>query len=491
MNSLLNLWLPRSLLLCTLCVARAGEIRLTILDDATGQPVPARIHLLDQDSKPQRPAGFPYWADHFVCGGTATLNLADGNYTYTVERGPEFNAASGKFEVRAGQTENLSARLRRIVNLAGEGWYGGETHVHRGLQDVELLMRAEDLHVGQVITWWNKTNPWKDAAAPPAVLKKFDDNRFYHTISGEDERDGGALLYCDLPTPLDITAGRQHFPSSLAYAKQARERGARWLDVEKPFWWDFPMWVAHGVADTVGIANNHMYRSGVYEGEAWGRPRDTKKYPPPLGNALWTLQIYYHALNSGVRLPPSAGSASGVLPNPVGYNRAYVYVDGDFTYEKWRDGLLAGRSFVSNGPLLRCRANGDLPGHLFKADAPVEISIDGRLDSREQIKTVELVRNGVAERVTLPHKFTIDTSGWFLLRAIADVTNTFRYASTAPWYAEIANRPAPHKKESAQFFVDWCRERIGLLEKRDELTAEQKEQVIEPWRVAQKFWQAR
>lgn len=71
--------------------------------------------------------------------------------------------------------------------------------------------------------------------------------------------------------------------------------------------------------------------------------------PPPLGNGLWTLEIYYHALNSGLRISPSAGSASGVLPNPVGYNRAYVHIDGDFTYEKWRDGLLAGRSFVSNG----------------------------------------------------------------------------------------------------------------------------------------------
>ena len=28
--------------------------------------------------------------------------------------------------------------------------------------------------------------------------------------------------------------------------------------------------------------------------------------------------IYYHLLNCGLRVPPSAGSASGVLPNPVG-----------------------------------------------------------------------------------------------------------------------------------------------------------------------------
>ncbi|HAK94366.1 MAG TPA: hypothetical protein DCM87_05035 [Planctomycetes bacterium] len=53
--------------------------------------------------------------------------------------------------------------------------------------------------------------------------------------------------------------------------------------------------------------------------------------------------------------PPSAGSASGVLPNPVGYNRVYVHVDGELTYAKWWEGLQAGRAFVTNGPLLRVR----------------------------------------------------------------------------------------------------------------------------------------
>jgi hypothetical protein len=68
-----------------------------------------------------------------------------------------------------------------------------------------------------------------------------------------------------------------------------------------------------------------------------------------------------------LRLPPSAGSASGVLPNPVGYDRVYVQLDGELSYEKWWDGLKLGRVFVSNGPLLRCRANGQWPGHIFKA----------------------------------------------------------------------------------------------------------------------------
>jgi hypothetical protein len=492
--------LPALLLFCIVSIGIAGEARITVIDDSTGQATPARIHLLNGEGKTQRPPGFPAWHDHFVGNGKAVMDLADGTYSCTVERGPEFTAATNLFEIRDGQSRDVTVRLRRIANLAGEGWFSGETHVHRDAKDVELLMQAEDLNVAQVITWWNKRDLWKDKA-PPEPIKSFDGNRFYHVVSGEDERDGGALLYCDLARPLDITTGAQHFPSSLLYAQQARGRGAKWIDAEKPFWWDFPMWVAHGVADTVGIAHNHMNRGGVLENEAWGRARDREKYPAPHGNALWSQQIYYHALNCGLRLPPSAGSASGVLPNPVGYNRAYVHVDGPFTYEKWRDGLLTGRSFVSNGPLLRCRVNGQFPGHVFKSDRPIELTLDARLDSRDPIKSIELVRNGIAERISLPEavgtarrrrpSFTMDRSGWFLVRAMADVTNTFRFASTAPWYVEIAGRPLTAPRESAQFFVDWCQQRIDILEKRSELNAAQKEQVIEPWRVARKFWEAK
>jgi hypothetical protein len=488
-NSIARYGLLSLNLFLTFCHGTAGEARISILNGATGEPMPARIHLRGSDGKPQRPAAFPFWHDHFVCDGGAAVELADGAYTYTVERGPEFSAASGEFEIQSGQSCAVTVRLRRIANLADEGWFSGETHVHRGLKDVELLMRAEDLHVAQVITWWNKTNPWKGTAAPELVIKNFDQNRFYHFLSGEDERDGGALLYCDLTPALDITSGARHFPSSLTYAEQARERSAKWLDAEKPFWWDFPMWLAHGVADTVGIAHNHMHRGGVLENEAWGRARDRMKYPAPQGNALWTQEIYYHALNCGLRLPPSAGSASGVLPNPVGYNRAYVHVEGQFSYEKWRDGLLAGRSFVSNGPLLRCRADGELPGHVFKSEKPIELTIDARVDSRDPLKPIEVVRNGIVERITLPGKITVERSGWFLVRAIADVTNTFRFASTAPWYVEIAARPAVVPHVSAQFFLDWCRERIQMLEGRAELSAAQKEQVLEPWRSARKFWE--
>jgi hypothetical protein len=56
-------------------------------------------------------------------------------------------------------------------------------------------------------------------------------------------------------------------------------------------------------------------------------------------------------------------------------------VDGELTWEKWWAGLRAGRVFVSNGPLLRVRANGQWPGHVFKTNSPLQIRLEAQLDS--------------------------------------------------------------------------------------------------------------
>ena len=78
------------------------------------------------------------------------------------------------------------------------------------------------------------------------------------------------------------------------------------------------------------------------------------RLPNPIGNGLWTQEIYYHALEAGIRIPPSAGSASGVLPNPVGYNRVYVHLGSQqLSADSWFGALSKGRCFVTNGPLLQ------------------------------------------------------------------------------------------------------------------------------------------
>ncbi len=306
-------------------------------------------------------------------------------------------------------------------------------------------------------------------------------------LAGEDERGGGALLFFGLKEPMAIAGSSREHPAAVAFLRQARRLPGAWIDIEKPFWWDAPVWLAAG-ADSVGLAQNHMHRGGVLDNEAWGRPRDRDRYPGPHGNGRWTQDIYYHALNCGLRVPPTAGSASGVLANPVGYNRVYVHLGGEITYERWWQGVAEGRVFVTNGPLLRVRADGHLPGHVFRGDGPLSLAIEGRLDSRDPVGALELVRNGRAEPLRLPSRITVDESGWFLVRAVADVPHTFRFASTGPFYVEIGARPRPVRRESARFFLDWVRERIARLQLDD---PRQRAEVLATLHEAERFWQAK
>jgi hypothetical protein len=139
-------------------------------------------------------------------------------------------------------------------------------------------MQAEDLHVGPVITWWNQNNPWKDLALPESLWREVAPDRFIGLMGGEDERRGGALLYFNLNEPLDIQSAQPEHPSPMMFLNQAEALGA-WIDIEKPFWRDVPAWIASGKADSIGLANNHMWERGMLDNEAWGRPRPMEDYP--------------------------------------------------------------------------------------------------------------------------------------------------------------------------------------------------------------------
>jgi hypothetical protein len=477
--------------------AQGGSLELTVVDKATGKPIPCRVHLKDAAGKAQRAAKLPFWNDHFVCRGTATVELPAGKYTIEVERGPEFELHSDSFTLEAGATKKLTVELKRLIDMPAEGWWPGDLHIHRPVEDIELLMQAEELHVAPVITWWNKRNVWAKDRPPAEPLVRFDGNRFYHVMAGEDEREGGALLFFHLPRPLDIATATREYPSPLKFAEEARKQKGVWIDAEKPFWWDVPTWVAHGQVDSVGLANNHMCRDRMYESEAWGKPRVVERLPAPLGNGYWTQEIYYHLLNCGLRIPPSAGSASGVLPNPVGYNRVYVHVGKELTWEKWWEGLRAGRSFVTNGPLLRVLANGELPGHVFTAadGKDVKVELKAQLTTRDKIRFLEVVKDGEVERRVTFEEFTrtgslgtvsFKTSGWFLVRVIADNPKTFRFASTAPYYVEIGDAKRRVSKRSAKFFLAWVRERAARVKLDD---PEQRRDVLKYHTAAEKFWE--
>jgi hypothetical protein len=313
-------------------------VELTVRDKKSGQAMPCRMHVKDAAGKAQRAEDLPFWFDHFVCAGAAKLQLNPGKYAVEIERGLEFVRIADTIEVNDKPLKR-TYEMERLVDLSAEGWWSGELHVHRPIEAMELLMRAEDLHVAPVIAWWNKKNLWDNKPLPADALVRFDGNRFYHMMAGEDEREGGALLYFHLKKPLEIATSSREFPSPMKLVDEAFQLNKEvWIDIEKPFWWDVPIWLASGRMKSIGLANNHMCRDRMSENEAWGKPRIVERLPAPLGNGYWTQEIYYHVLNAGLRVPPSAGSASGVLPNPVGYNRVYVHLEKGMDYTEWWKG---------------------------------------------------------------------------------------------------------------------------------------------------------
>lgn len=480
----------------------AAEVTITVVEKSTGLPVPCRIHLRDAAGVSKQADGLPFWCDHFVCPGEAKLTLPPGRYDYEIERGPEYGRRRGSWTVDDTATTSFREELVRIADLAAEGWWSGEMHVHRPPSEVALHMRAEDLHVAQVITWWcNRKftrSVWNNESRPPEhPLVQIDANRYYHLMAGEDERTGGALLYFNLPRPFYTEGATPEYPSPLKFAADARRTPGVWIDAEKTFWWDFPVWLASGQVDSIGLAYNHLARSKMYDNEAWGKARDRERLPPPHGNGLWAQEIYYHVLNCGLRIPPSAGSASGVLDSPVGYDRMYVQVDGEFTYEKWFEGLRAGRVFVTNGPLLRAKANGRWPGQVIRgtSDEPLELELTAELTGNDAVPKIEIVQDGRVVRSVSTEEFRrsgslgkirFDRNGWFLIRAIADVPETLRFASTGPFYVEILGSEQTVHRASAQFFLDWVRERRALLDLPDPV---QRREVEATFDDAVQFWE--
>ncbi len=475
--------------------ASTGQLELTVVDKDTGQPIACRMHLIGPRKKAFKPEKVPYWHDHFVIPGKILLKLPVGNYSFVIERGLEYLQQEGRFSIEHFADDSKRIELRRFADMAADGWWSGDMEVYRPARDIELLMEADDLHVAEVITWQNDKDPW-NKKPPEKALVQFDGNRFYHLLGGISTRSGTELLFLNLPAPLDLPSEKADYPPMLKIVSAAREKDDGWIDVAKPYGWDVPMLAAAGQIDSMQIANKNLCRTSTINDEGDGKPRDRKRYPSFKGNAEWSQEIYFRLLECGLRIPPTAGSGSGQSPNPVGYNRVYVQVDGQLTYEKWWQHLRAGAVFVTNGPLMKCSVEGQPPGHVFQGEAgrPLELEIAVTLSTRDPINYLEVVRNGHVEQEIrfdeyaktgrLPN-LTFDKSGWFLIRAVSNVTNTYRFAMTGPYYVEIGDERRI-SKQAAQFFLDWVYERARQIKLTD--PAKQKE-VLDEQRRARDFWQ--
>src|SRR5262249_20966105 len=140
---------------------------------------------------------------------------------------------------------------------------------------------------------------------------------------------------------------------------------------------------------------------------------------------------------------------------------------------------------------------GQLRGPVFTARQRQELALDVwvKFTSRDPVRLLEVVKNGEVER-RVPFQEWSRTgtlgsvrfreSGWFLVRAISDNSKTFRFASSGPFYVEVDEPKRRISRGSAQFFLDWVRERAGRVKLED---AGQRAEGLRYHRAAEEFWQ--
>jgi len=474
-----------------------GQLTIQVVDRDTDEPLACRMHLTNASKRPLKAPKTPFWQDHFVFAGEITLKLPKGEYTFELERGPEYLIRTGHFTMEDLSKDTQVMDLKRFVNMAKEGWWSGDLDVQRPVKDLELLMQAEDLHVVQLVTWPGQKSLLGTLNAAKQPLVRFDEDRYYHLLAGIDARAGGSLLMYNLPEPLDLADAEKEFPPQQKTIVAAKRREGAWVDAQRLSSWDLPIWIACGGLDSVQLANSQLGRKTSAATEGNGKPRDPMFFPGPTGGGRWAEKIYYHLLNCGLHVIPTAGSGSGNVANPLGYNRMYVHVEGEMTYEKWWQSVQAGKVVVTNGPLIRPTVEGQMPGYVFRAEtgSEVELEIGLNLATRDRVSYLEVIKNGeIAHLVRLDEwaqndgklpLLTFKESGWFLVRAVTDLTETYRFGTTAPYYVEIGQLPRISKR-SAQFFLDWVNERTSKLKLTD---AKQREIVLKYHRQAQAYWE--
>jgi len=237
--------------------------------------------------------------------------------------------------------------------------------------------------------------------------------------------------------------------------------------------------------DLFELANNHHWQT-EYGIKGWAEP--APQWMGLRGNGTdteldWTLygfQTYYALLNCGFPLRPTAGTANGVHPVPLGFSRVYVQLDEPFSYNAWMRGLSAGRSFVSTGPMLLVQLDGKWPGHSIPPLTPVGtgaagegarrlIRLTGQTTSERPLRSIECVANGRVIATIIPQNertadgayatrldssldVAITDSSWIAVRCWEDRPGgRLRFAHTAPWQFTVAGRRnRPRRQES-----DW------------------------------------
>jgi hypothetical protein len=448
--------------------AATGTLSLQLAEKDNSAPVTARVSVQQQDGKYFAPMGALYWmlgnnVEHFYADGTATLTVPAGRYVVRAFRGLEYLESRIEVEVSGGRETTARVELTRWTNPVERGWWGGESHIHANYgygqwyntpATIRLQVEGEGLNLANMVVANSDTDGifdrefFRGAPDPVSTARHvvYWNEEFRATLWGHMTIYNLTHLVEPFMTGFKDTTNPWDVPTNADIADEVHLQGGyvnytHPLQGSDPFLTAYsakalPVDVALGKIDSLDI-------NGSYAG---------------------TVPLWHRLLNCGFRLPASAGT--DVFLNRLrvrlpGGDRAYVRLDAAFSYLAWVQGLKAGRSFVTNGPMLEFSANDKQLGDTILLPAPGDVRLQAKAEAGAPLSRIEIVHNGVSvasgeiesagRSARLDRIVRIEKSGWLGARVYGEGG---AQAHTSPIYVEVAGQ-ATSSKADAMYFLDW------------------------------------
>ena len=462
-----------------------APVTLTIAD-RSGRVIPARVSVTGEDGRGWVPNDRWAMADdgfdrrertfeftYFHSGGTSRLDLPAGRYLVEVTRGLEYQRRVDTLVVGSAPVSRRIV-LGRLLDLPAAGWWSGDLHVHMNYgghyrntpANLRLQAEAEDLHVVENLIVNKESripdiayfSDRLDPASTATTLIKHDEE--YHTSYWGHSGQLGLTTSFLVPNYAGYvnTAAASLYPNNTAIFGLTRSQGGITGYV-------------HPFQEVFDFDRGDQTTHGFPVDAALGK----LDYIEVVGfsDHLATAAIWYRLLNTGVRLAAGAGTDAmanyASLRGHVGMGRVFVK-SGKLDYRAWLGALRAGRTFATNGPLLRFSIDGREPGDEVRLPSgPRRLTARVSLRSIVAVDSLEIVANGVVvhsvplagDRTSADATVTLTAtaSGWYTLRAFSrqsrhPTLDIYPFATTSPIYLTVGGAPM-RSPADAHYFVQW------------------------------------
>ena len=439
-----------------------------IWDRASGRPLEARVRVVASSGESRVPDDalrkvgngepFFYAAEHFG------VELPSGPADVIVERGTEYLPLRVAVDVPLQGTVSVDLPLARWVNLADQGWYAGNTHVHydetetRPLERLQLDPRVEDLPAFVNSILKRRDVPYASNGFP---VGRHPLSTAGHVIDiGEESRHNdetwhigyGHIMLINLRRQVEpvsrgllVDDSSPDYPPLIDACDDARAQGG------------VALWCHNGMGMEAPVAAVLGRLDGMNLFDPWWMEPD--------------YRIWYGLLDCGLQLPVSTGSDWFLCSS----NRVYVDQGGAFSYEAWLDGLRAGRTFITNGPILRLAVAGHGPGDDVLAPRRASLPVTVEWSGAQPVDRVEIVRDGevvaasddVSGSASGTFSATVPVAGarWIAARAWGRRRTSYGHAlwaHTSPVYVGAGPAVAPARAASTRFIAGIAEARTWL-----------------------------